>query len=538
MSTSETESARRRAEAEINDCPIEQVRLTVPITDDPTIPVLTLRAWVLGLVFGLIEASTTGIGLYRQTPIYIPVVVWQLAVLPIGRFLARVLPTRKFKFPGTNKRFTLNPGPFSLKEHILISIMIDCGFIAPQMTQYMTILKIYYGLKVRTGVAVILNTSTQMLGFGLAGAFSTLLIDNPYMWWPSTLINVVVYRTLHKPEKRRKGSVTRLQYFCIASLAVFVYGMIPGFLFPAGACISLLCLIWKNSVWAHQIGSGRFGYGIGAFTISLETINFGQLDPFIMPLFSINNLMFGFILYAYVIVPIYYFNNFNYARRLPLSSLAVFDMYGKPYDEKRVMKADFTFDPDKYKNYSKLYFSTFRAVGYGFTFASLSAGLLHVLLHHGREMYHAVLEVYGYNMKKDVHGRLMQKYKTVPGSWYVILVVTTLIGNFVTSHIGVNDFMRIPPTYVILSVLLIIVLTVPDMILLASTGQGLPTGIVTEMVIGYLNRGKTFQNMLIRSFFSEVPSHIIQFCSTLKFGYYMKIPPREMFIGQSHFSPP
>nr|CAN71574.1 hypothetical protein VITISV_037192 [Vitis vinifera] len=30
-------------EKEVNDCPIEEVRLTVPITDDPTEPCLTFR---------------------------------------------------------------------------------------------------------------------------------------------------------------------------------------------------------------------------------------------------------------------------------------------------------------------------------------------------------------------------------------------------------------------------------------------------------------------------------------------------------------
>ena len=36
-------------EFKVNDCPIEQVRLTVPITDDPTQPALTFRTCVLGL---------------------------------------------------------------------------------------------------------------------------------------------------------------------------------------------------------------------------------------------------------------------------------------------------------------------------------------------------------------------------------------------------------------------------------------------------------------------------------------------------------
>ncbi|KAL9676072.1 hypothetical protein QQ045_004285 [Rhodiola kirilowii] len=308
--------------------------------------------------------------------------------------------------------------------------------------------------------------------------------------------------------------------------------MIPGYFFPAGVSLSIICLIWKNSVTVHQIGSGRTGFGIGAITFSLETLNLSSIDPFVMPLFSINNLMFGFIIFAYVCCPLYYYNNVNFAKRFALSSEAVYDKFGQRYEDKRVMKDDYTFDQVKYENYSKLYLSTFQVVSYMFTFACLTAGIAHVAIHHGREMYHGVMEAYGYKMKTDVHGRLMQKYKQVPTSWYFMLLSSTLIGAIVSSHVGINEYMRLPPLYIVLATLLSVSLTLPDMILLASTGQGIPTGIVTEMVIGYLNKGKNFQNMLLRSFFAEVPSHIMQFCGSLKFGYYMKIPPRDMFIGQ------
>lgn len=86
-------------------------------------------------------------------------------------------------------------------------------------------------------------------------------------------------------------------------------------------------------------------------------------------------------------------------------------------------------------------------------------------------MYQAVMEVYGYQMKTDVHGRLMRKYKKVPTSWYFMLLAATLSCTIITSYIGVNEFMRLPPLYVILATLLAVALTVPDMVLLASTGQ-------------------------------------------------------------------
>ena len=43
----------------------------------------------------------------------------------MGVFMAKILPTRKFKTFGWEWSF--NPGPFSLKEHVLISIMGSSG---------------------------------------------------------------------------------------------------------------------------------------------------------------------------------------------------------------------------------------------------------------------------------------------------------------------------------------------------------------------------------------------------------------------------
>jgi hypothetical protein len=37
----------------LDDSPIEEVRASVPPTDDPTLPTATFRAWVLGVVFSV-----------------------------------------------------------------------------------------------------------------------------------------------------------------------------------------------------------------------------------------------------------------------------------------------------------------------------------------------------------------------------------------------------------------------------------------------------------------------------------------------------
>ena len=49
-------------------------------------------------------------------------IVAQLLSFPVGRLWARLMP--RVKFFG----MSLNPGPFTVKEHVLITIMATVGF--------------------------------------------------------------------------------------------------------------------------------------------------------------------------------------------------------------------------------------------------------------------------------------------------------------------------------------------------------------------------------------------------------------------------
>ena len=81
-----------------------------------------------------------------------------------------------------------------------------------------------------------------------------------------------VDRALHEDEKRPKGGMTRLQFFLIVFIASFAYYIVPNYLFPSISAISFICLIFKNSVTAQQIGSGVYGLGIGSFGLDWSTV--------------------------------------------------------------------------------------------------------------------------------------------------------------------------------------------------------------------------------------------------------------------------
>lgn len=147
---------------EANDSPIEQVRLTVPITDDPTLPCLTFRTWVLGITSCALLAFANQFFGYRQNILSVTSVSAQIVVLPVGRLMAAILPNKVIRFPRTKWSFSLNPGPFNLKEHVLITIFANSGSNPVYAVGIITIVKAFYHGNIDAVPAMLLSQTTQV----------------------------------------------------------------------------------------------------------------------------------------------------------------------------------------------------------------------------------------------------------------------------------------------------------------------------------------------------------------------------------------
>ncbi|KAF8981946.1 hypothetical protein BGZ52_002331, partial [Haplosporangium bisporale] len=128
--------------SEEDNSPIDEVRVTVPNTDDPSIPCNTFRMWFLGLLFTAIISFVNQFFYLRQTTISIGYSVVALVSLPLGHLMARVLPTRQFSLFGHS--FSLNPGPFSMKEHVLIGTMTACNTGTAYAVDIVILQKLFY----------------------------------------------------------------------------------------------------------------------------------------------------------------------------------------------------------------------------------------------------------------------------------------------------------------------------------------------------------------------------------------------------------
>ncbi|KAJ4716665.1 Oligopeptide transporter [Melia azedarach] len=518
---------------EIDDSPIEQVRLTVPTTDDPELPILTFRTWVLGPTTCIILAFMGESFGYRQNPISLSSSCFQMLLVFFGKLMAATLPSKLITIPGTSWTFSMNPGPFNIKEHVLLTILATSGLDSPYSTTIIVMRKIFYHKYVNFWVGLLMILTSQMLGYGFAGIFMKFLVNNPYMWYPFTLLDVSFYRSLHDVELRPKRGITKLQFFVIASVASFAYAIIPGYFFPSLSALSIVCWFWKSSVTAQLIGSGRNGFGIGSFALDWNAISGYLSNPLAFPLSTIINIAFGFVLLLYVITPITYWTNTNNARHFPLSSLEIFDENGQVYNVSRALNEnDLTFNQKGYQNYSKLYLSAVYVLTLGFDLASITASLSHFIVFHGREVWQQFKQAYDSSENTgDVHNRLMKKYKPVPQWWFLAILITATCLAILSCE-GFGKQLQLPYWGILLSCLLVMIFILPLGVLEATTGKSIEMNVVSEMLIGYMYPGRPIANMVFKAYSVSTEYHALRFISEFKLAHYMKIAPKSMFIAQ------
>ncbi|PKI56334.1 hypothetical protein CRG98_023353 [Punica granatum] len=122
------------------DSPIEEVRLTM----STTLPALTFRKWVLGLASCILLSLVNQFFNYRQNPLSITSVSVPIIAPPLGKPMAATLPSKPIKVPLMGWSFLMNPGPFNLKEHVLITIFANAGANGVYALHVLASVKAYY----------------------------------------------------------------------------------------------------------------------------------------------------------------------------------------------------------------------------------------------------------------------------------------------------------------------------------------------------------------------------------------------------------
>ncbi|KAL9709483.1 hypothetical protein Ac2012v2_007219 [Leucoagaricus gongylophorus] len=523
---------------EEEDSPYPEVRSAVANFDDPSMPVSTLRAWVLGILWSILIPGMNQFFHLRYPSVAIGGLVAQLLVFPVGRAWVRVMPCQSILGLETN------PGPFTIKEHVLVTIMASVGAQTAYATDIFAVQRVYYHQYWSFGYQWMMVMSTQLIGFSIGGVARRFLVAPPSMIWPNTLVSCALFNTLHSQNYAGIGQhdgISREKFFTYALSAAVLWYIVPGYFFEA---LRWVCWMAPNNI-VNKNGI-RYKSGLG---FSLLTFDWNQIAFTGSPTFELGwaeaNVMIGFFFFFWFLTPtLYYFNVWD-SQNMPIVSSSAYTNHGDIYNVTLILRADATLDPDAYRNYSPLYLPMAFVMSYGLSFLSITATLTHAIIH----FWKPIRLQFNRSLREqpDIHAQLMSRYPQVPEWYYICIFVAT----FVFACVCVRLWPTGMTVWALLVALLIsAVYVIPIGMIQAVTNRQVGLNVITELIVGYVMPGKPNAMMIFKArcfFFTQrvtvlkkiwqtygyiTMSQAMQFTADFKLGHYMKIPPRSMFWCQ------
>ncbi|GAA5958951.1 hypothetical protein JCM3765_000782 [Sporobolomyces pararoseus] len=497
---------------------IDVVKKVVPETDDPSIPTLTIRVVILGTALCILGAAISQLFFFKSNAPSFSSFFIILVAFPLGKWLAHILPA------------SLNhPAPFSKKEHVLVGVLASSGASAAYAGEIIAVQELYYHSDLGVFGGLLLLLSTQMIGFGLSGLTYRLLVQPTAMLWPSQLVTVSLYNTLHgKDEEDVKETKQRMKFFSYSFCSIFGWQFIPSVIFPTLTSIAVLCLINNQSWVMRTLGSGYNGFGLLDFSLDWSVI--GGTGALYTPFFAQCSYFAGLAFNLWLVTPLLYFSNFWNARSYdsPVAS----HLYNRTFghlDVTEILNADLSLNEAQYEKLGPLRLVPYFALSYGISFAILTSAISSVLLWNLKDIKKALSARKG--DRGDVHVQLLERnYSNVPRSWYF----ATFGANFLAASILLAFYpqLQLPVWGLILAVMLAVAFLVPIGIISAITNTTIGLNVITEFVAGYIWPGKPLANVAFKCYGYMTMLQSLDLTSDLKLGLYMKIPPRHLFLCQ------
>ncbi|GHJ88098.1 hypothetical protein NliqN6_4500 [Naganishia liquefaciens] len=525
----DSENLAYMEEAE-EDSPYEEVRASVSNIDDPEMPALTWRVWALGLTLSIAATALDTIFQFRSPSVLVPVLSIQLFAYPLGKFLAWLLPLKVYHLPRRlgGARLDLNPGPFNIKENSLIVMMANAALLISPVLHAATVPGQYMDLSIHPGFTYLFVISAQLLGLGIAGFSSTLLVKPASMIWPYNLVLTTFLNTFHAEEDASSGKISRFKFFVIAFSGAFAWYFMPGFIFTALSYFSWVCWIKPENRVVNQLFGVSTGLGMGLFTFDWSQIIYAG-SPLMVPWWAQANALFGFVCFYWILCPILYYTNTFYMAYMPISTGTPIDRFGSPYDLSKVLdpKTPGHLDETAYFGYSPVYLASTFLITFTLAFALTTTIVVHTALYHGKHIWKAVRrkEV----EPPDIHEKLMRSYSAVPLWWFVVLIVIALSLGVLSVEVYHTGY----PVYVyLMSVVIPLFYFLPSGYLFALASQPLAINVIAELVPGYLLPGNSLVNMLSKAYSIQTLLIGVTCTQDMKLGHYMKLPPRATFSVQ------
>ncbi|CRL23390.1 Oligopeptide transporter OPT superfamily [Penicillium camemberti] len=516
--------------AEFKDIP-ELVRTVVGFEDDPSLPVLTFRSILLSAIFCAIGSIVSQLSYFRTTYAPFPVFFVILASDPLGRFMARILPA--YRVPLGRFSFSLNPGPWSTKEHAIVGIAANAGSQGQWATFLPTNAALYYNITMNPAVALFFGWGSSLLGFAFAAMVRGVLIDDPEFIFPLSLQQVTLYRSMdakNRPDQTRARE--QVKVFWILLLATFVWQFLPEYLFPFVASLAPLCWFASRNHTVNFIGAGRGGMGLLNITLDWSNIT----SVVVTYPYSVQVIIFlTFVLTCWILIPIAYFGNLWGSPTFNIMSNGVFMKNGTTYPFNDLIYLDSNgmqhFNETKYDEVGLAYSGAQYTWQMFMWVASYMSSFVWCGLFLGPKIYRiwkARNQSGAYY--QDRLSRIIHRYPSITKwEWIALTLVPTLmlLGVVVSKTI----YMPIWTYFVALGFGAVSML--PMSFVYAISGFSIKVGYFNELIYGYMIDVKGSSRHPLGQLAYRIISGNVWYDARIvledqKIGHYLHLPPRQV----------
>ncbi|KAI7553409.1 OPT family small oligopeptide transporter [Hortaea werneckii] len=532
IKTGNAEEALEEEDHLTRGSPYEAVRAAVRETDGEEVA-NTIRAWILGFIFVTAAAGTNMFLSMRSPAITIPTVVILLLVYPVGCLWAKIMPTRKFNTFGVV--WALNTGPFTTKEHTVITLMANVTAGYAYSTDALLALKAkpLYNLDMGWGFQILFTLSSQVIGIALAGVFRRFLVWPAALIWPANFSITTLLYALHDksksdPAKTNGWQISRYRFFVYVASGSFVYYWFPGVIWQGLSVFSFVTWIKPNNATLNQLFGGFTGLSLIPLTFDWTYVTAYLQDPLLSPTFSHLNTLIGLGIFVILTTIGISYTGALYSAYLPINTSTTFDNTQSQYDVSKILGPGFSFDLAKYKKYSPMFLAPTFALNYGLSFAALIASIVHTIVYHRSELW-ARFRLARKQEPNDVHMRLMSKYREAPDWWYAALfVLGTAFG--LATVLGYSS--QLPWWAYFVSLFVALVFIIPCCMILGITNIMLSLNVISPYLAGFMIPGKPIGVMIFKVYSTIVLGQAQTYSQDLKLAHYMKVPPRITFWAQ------
>lgn len=448
----------------------------------------------------------------------------QLLSWGMGDAMARWLPTRTFTVFG--KTFTLNPGPWNAKEHALIVVAYWGSCYTAYGLGPLSALELYYERKISPVWGILFLLTTQMIGYGFCGIFRDILVRPPKIYYPGVLPNVALFNAMHRNPSVTKNSI---RFFAYVGICTFIYQWFPGVIFPLLSSLPLICWFGRGQWKTYLMGSGYYGFGLLDLTLDWNYASF--LSPLYTPLWANASGIVGAFAAVYLIYPLLYFNNVLNGLNFPPMSSGTFDDTGKRFDIQRVLTREYTLNQTAMDAYSRPYWSASYAMVFFWGFACSTGAVVYSVLWYGKDSWVAVREAWAGRREdyNDPYLKMMQRCERVPHWWYLALLAVCFAVSMGTIY-GAD--LGLPWWGFILIMVVAVVCTFPNGILWGIANMQVGMAWISELIAGALFPGNPSAVLVCMTYGRQILEQNLNLISDYKFGFYMKVPEKEMFWAQ------